>query len=169
MKYKYRKGVHVPATIPASIAADELERIRQKHGRLTSELVVNESRKQSAPLHSYFEWDDRKAAEAYRRKQAGTLIRAVVVEHQYEDLEVPKFIMASIEDDRSYYPTEVVVQNVDLFEDAKHRLESQLKNALKSLEDLTRYAAQSGSDAQVKRVTKAASLLERAKMAVSRI
>ena len=42
--------------------------------------VLNDARSKKSPLHSYFEWDDSKAAEAHRLEQAAALIRRVKVE-----------------------------------------------------------------------------------------
>ena len=46
-------------------------------GKLTPSAVVDDARNPSSPLHGQFEWDDSKAAEAYRVVQARTLIRSV--------------------------------------------------------------------------------------------
>lgn len=46
-------------------------------GRLTPEAVVKEARKDTSPLHQYFEWDDRKAAYTARLETARRLITEV--------------------------------------------------------------------------------------------
>src|SRR5262245_36521457 len=65
---------------------EELSRIEDKRGRLTPEAVVAyaKSHPQSA-LNSWFTWDDRRAAQAYRLDQARELIRSVYVTIQTED------------------------------------------------------------------------------------
>lgn len=60
-----RKGV---------IVDRELERIYKKHKVVTVDVVLNEAQKTTHPLHSYFEWDDKKAAQKYRIVQAYSLI-----------------------------------------------------------------------------------------------
>ncbi len=55
----------------------ELQAIRDQHGTLTPELVVDVARDPDHPLHSRFEWDDGVAAEKWRREQAGQLLRVV--------------------------------------------------------------------------------------------
>ncbi len=58
-----------------------LEKIAAEHnGRLKPEDVVNAARDQAHPLHQYFEWDDKIAAESYRLDQARGIIRLVRVE-----------------------------------------------------------------------------------------
>jgi hypothetical protein len=60
-----------------SVVVDrELERIYKKHKVVTVDVVLSEARKESHPLHSYFEWDDQRAAEKYRIVQAYSLIMA---------------------------------------------------------------------------------------------
>lgn len=59
--------------------ADELRSIYDRHGRLTPELVVDEARVATHPLHTHFEWSDAEAAEMYRLGQASALIRRVNV------------------------------------------------------------------------------------------
>ena len=44
---------------------------------LTPEDVVKAARPASRPIHSYFEWNDTKAARAYRLEQAAYLLRSV--------------------------------------------------------------------------------------------
>ena len=57
----------------------ELKRIAaENEGLLMPEIVVNSARPESSPLHSRFEWNNGKAAEAYRIWQARQLIRVVI-------------------------------------------------------------------------------------------
>ena len=75
MVYKWRFNMGVSA----ETAGEELERVEHKHGKVTPELVLEESRKEKAPLHKCFEWNDSIAAEKYRLNQAGQIIRNLVV------------------------------------------------------------------------------------------
>lgn len=50
----------------------------QAKGELQPVDVVNDARNPNSPLHSFFEWDDTKAAQEHRLAQARVLIRAVV-------------------------------------------------------------------------------------------
>lgn len=58
---------------------DHLQSIYDARGKLTPELVVDEAREPSHPLHSRFEWDDSVAAEKWRHEQAHELITSVKV------------------------------------------------------------------------------------------
>lgn len=57
----------------------ELNRISQENGGLLlPEHVVKAARSKSSPLHSKFEWDNNRAASAYRLSQARQLISVCV-------------------------------------------------------------------------------------------
>lgn len=65
----------------AAAAQAEFERIRQKYGRLTSELVLTETQRQGkkSPLWWAFDWNVKSAARKHWLNQAGHLIREVQV------------------------------------------------------------------------------------------
>lgn len=73
------------------------ERIRalyQRDERLHKEAVLADAKKASSPLHSYFEWDDTKAAHAHRLEQAGKLIRSIrwKVEYTPHTVRAPVYV-----------------------------------------------------------------------------
>src|SRR5690348_5499317 len=82
LKYTFRE----PLTLKAANKADpqkigeELEKLSGDAGELTPDVVVEAARNPRNVLHKHFEWDDQKAAEAFRLDQARCLIRSVVVE-----------------------------------------------------------------------------------------
>ena len=79
MVYKWKAYASVSG-LTAQTAGEELERIRRaRNGHMIAADVLKEARKASSPLHSAFEWDDKKAAHHYRLGQASDLIRAVVL------------------------------------------------------------------------------------------
>lgn len=92
---------------------DHLEAIREKHGYLTPNLVVEEATPKAHPLHGRFEWDNRLAGAAWRREQAHQLIRSVRVAYLTD--ERPKNVRAYLAVPRpdslrpSYEPTETVM------------------------------------------------------------
>lgn len=70
---------------------DELRRIAaENEGALRPATVVDEARDESSPLHSHFEWDVEKNAEAYLLVQARDLIRSAKV--RIEEREVRQFV-----------------------------------------------------------------------------
>jgi len=91
-------------------AGKELERIASS-GELTSARIVEESRDERAVLHSCFEWDDLTAAEEYRKKQAGDLIRNIVTIEINDKPVSPVRAFVSIRSEREYKPIKAVIQN----------------------------------------------------------
>lgn len=61
----------------AQVAGKELVRIQKEHGCVRPELVVDESRPDTAPLHEEFTWDDSVAGENWRLEEARRIIRSV--------------------------------------------------------------------------------------------
>jgi hypothetical protein len=59
----------------------ELENLYKRVGKLTPQLVVDEARNKTHPLHDHFEWDDAVAAELHRLEQARSLIRKVKIKY----------------------------------------------------------------------------------------
>ncbi|MBR3223727.1 MAG: hypothetical protein IKF78_00205 [Atopobiaceae bacterium] len=84
MIYKWRSGARAP--VSAQVAGEVCEQM-SANGELTPKALVDASRPEDAPLHKAFEWDDAKAAEAYRETQAAYIIRSIEVER--EDMPEP--------------------------------------------------------------------------------
>lgn len=116
--------------VTAGEAAAELKRIREKHGTLHPEDVVEESREDGAVLHNCFQWDDTKAAELYRRQQARSLIGNIVVMVENEDVKCSVRAFVNVRQDvnaeRSYAPiNEAILNGVaykDLLKQAKDEM-----------------------------------------------
>jgi hypothetical protein len=144
-KYGWAKGRSFG--VSADVAGAELDRIREINGELQSRDVVDAARPDDAPLHPAFEWDDWKAAENYRRHQAGTMIRALIVLPENSETETSPHrayfrATASPEVPPSYVPAVELVQSPELFADAARRLSAELENARKSADELESIAKQ---------------------------
>jgi hypothetical protein len=81
-KYEFADGARLQSGAKvedADAVGTHLEMLRQKFkGELTPKDVIDDARGHNSPLHTFFEWNDGKAAEQYRLQQARGLIRAVV-------------------------------------------------------------------------------------------
>lgn len=93
---------------------DQLQSIYDARGKLTPEVVVDEAREPSHPLHSRFEWDDSVAAEKWRHEQAHELITSVRV--SYKDAggkprEIRQFHAIRREQGHVYEPVENVLRD----------------------------------------------------------
>ena len=89
---------------------EALEDIRQREGRLTPSLVVEEARAQATPagalLHSRLEWRNDVAADAHRLTQARELIRSLrVVYREATETEPARSVRAyhSLNDANGYH------------------------------------------------------------------
>jgi len=76
-EYTIKKGSIVK--IDPTIAGHELERIENQYGKITPEIVLQESKNKKSPFYSHFEWDNEKAGNRWRISQAGYLIRSITV------------------------------------------------------------------------------------------
>lgn len=72
--------------VPAQVAGERLKEIEERDGSVTPQAVVEDARPEDSILHPVFEWDDEKAAEAYRIHQAGNFIRCIVVVPEKDDV-----------------------------------------------------------------------------------
>ena len=77
MVYKWKTYNYA---VPAEVVGKHFEKIEKKQGTLTAQNVLESARPEKSPIHNLFEWDDQKAAEQYRLKQATMLICNLSVE-----------------------------------------------------------------------------------------
>ena len=93
---------------------------KSNKGKLTSKEVVNRARSEDSPIHDCFEWNDDKAAEGFRIKQAQDLMNhlQIVIKYNGEEKIVPMFINLVIEEggkfERRYVQTEIVAKDENL-------------------------------------------------------
>jgi len=115
--YRFVEGWSLP--IDPQVAGETLATLAKGKGHLQPQMVVDASRPKRAPLHNYFEWDNKKAGELHRLDQASKLIRSVRVVAQEASETVLRrpfiHIPAQIKGTpSSYYPTATVMSSVDL-------------------------------------------------------
>jgi hypothetical protein len=78
MVYQWKPGTIFPKA-KAQRVGEHLEQLRNKLDRLTARAVLADARNPNTPTHSLFEWNDHKAAAAYRVEQAERVLRAIEV------------------------------------------------------------------------------------------
>jgi len=74
-KYDYRATQY---KVPAQQAGEYIDSLIETEGGITPRRLLDVSRSETALLHSCFEWDDTKAAEAHRISQARYFIGNLV-------------------------------------------------------------------------------------------
>lgn len=93
--YLWRDGF-ASKGVNAKAAASELDRLAKEHGgALKSVAVVQAAKAKTSALHPMFEWDDSKAAERYRKHQAGQIMTSLIVVYEGaggKSVEVPYLV-----------------------------------------------------------------------------
>lgn len=77
-KYKAVKGAHLNDA-QAETYGRRLDALEKRNGFLTPSLVLEDAKLESSPLHNYFDWDNKAAAENWRLGQASYLLRSIVI------------------------------------------------------------------------------------------
>lgn len=138
MQYRWKSGARAP--VPAQVAGEVCERLSAE-GRLTPRELVDESRDEGAPLHKAFEWDDAKAADAYRMSQASYIIRSVELVREDVSEPVRAFVSVCVTDDgaRCYQSIEPTLREAAtreaVLEEARRELDA-FKRKYRGLEEL---------------------------------
>lgn len=146
--YSWRSGFRHKGVDPTA-AANELERLRAKHGELTPGVVVIEARSQRSSLHPIFEWEDGEAAEQYRLYQARHMLRAIRVTYPDGGESQPVFVNVRIisdskdEFERVYKPLSEVIHIMDERASAIAFLSSKVFDAHRSFDEVCRVIAAS--------------------------
>lgn len=168
-KYRFRDSYRAPKGISPGSVAEELATIQEREGALTPPLVVDAARPEDAVLHPVFEWDNEKAAEAYRMKQARELIRAVevVVDSDGKEQGTPVWVHVP-KPEPEYERVEVVVRQPDQFALALMAMNRRLQEARHAIEALEQ-AARAGSESpeRLARIAVAARAIETAREAIA--
>ena len=73
----------------------------EKDGLLHPQDIVDAARPARSPLHRFFQWDDTKAAEEYRKWQARELLQVTVEVIKTEGGDIPMQVFCSLTTDRS--------------------------------------------------------------------
>jgi len=104
---------------------EELEKIRVRDGMIRPEVVVEDARAKDHPMHSAFEWDNKKCGEYWRVHQARMLINTIMVEVMDVGMSAYEVVIP-VEDKgrKGYYSVEQIMSDDELRKQV-------LRNALK--------------------------------------
>ena len=109
----------------------ELEALSQRHkNTLTPKTVVNAARDPKSSLHCKFEWNNTKAAEAYRLEQAACIIRLVVrvADIDGERVRLPLFKRAG----GAFRPIGIIIADPEYRNETLRRIEREIDNLIKT-------------------------------------
>tara|TARA_R110000824_G_scaffold151585_2_gene322590 strand:+ start:187 stop:663 length:477 start_codon:yes stop_codon:yes gene_type:complete len=105
------------------------------NGHITPAEVLKDAAKKSSPLHRYFVWEDKQAAQLYRLDQARKLIRSVQIKVS-EDEMTPRFVHVKVDQSSSYVQTEVAIINPNYWDSVKADVLSEINSAKRKLDNL---------------------------------
>lgn len=128
----------------------ELKKIREKYGAITADNVLEVAREPEHPLHRFFDWDDRSAAEKFRRQQATQMITRVVVSSTEGGKErtFRAFLGVDRNAQREYLPVAEVMSDEEL----RAQVVAEMKNDLEAMRRrYETYAFLAGAVAAVKK------------------
>lgn len=105
--YKWKSASYIRAS--AQDAGEMCEKLAAE-GRLTAKALLDANRPKEAPLHKAFEWNDRKAAEAYRLHQARHIISCIVrVDEKTGQPQQVRAYFTLERKDPQYYSTDLIL------------------------------------------------------------
>lgn len=138
MVFKWKEGSR--HSVDPNVAGKVLMDL-EKEGELTPERLVDISRPEDAPLHKCFTWDDRKAADLYRKQEATILIRHIEVVEEVEEKPVKVLAFHTLEKKGGYeFINNILVNPVkvtSLLANACSEMKS-FKDKYKSLKELSK-------------------------------
>lgn len=97
MQYTWQKAARSVSGLDAQAIGQEIEALGGRDGVAPADLV-EAARNPGSAMHSYFEWDDAKAADAYRVQQARYLLRSIEVVIREEHPPIRAFHAVVVED-----------------------------------------------------------------------
>lgn len=131
--------------VSAQAVGNRLEELSEKFGGVTSQILLDDSRSELAVCHPLYEWNDAKAAEKYRLKQSGDIIRSIIVVESYLEKgttqepvvisvkkeEAPRAFSSVIVDDgsRKYKETVKVLENDKTYAQLEAECRAYIKGA----------------------------------------
>ena len=131
-EYKWKlKGIG--KKIDADKAVQELQRITDVYGKLTPEVIVSEAKSKTSPLHSFFQWDNKLAAEQWRMQQARIMINNIEVTYisDGEPKVIPVYEIVNKEDGYRHIET-FTVDEIKVLKDNAIRDLKYIQNKLKA-------------------------------------
>jgi hypothetical protein len=122
----WRSDIDLYKNVNAQMVADEISTIGDE---VTPARIVDLARDEKTELHKCFEWDDRKAAEAYRIEQAKTVLRVLVVKQEKEEqlFRSPVRLYYKTDSSKGYTKITTIVNNEDLYQDLLRRAYAELR------------------------------------------
>lgn len=125
------KGQEIREPRKHEVVEVELAKLVAKYDHVTPEIVLREARDPAHPLHGFFDWNDRSAAEKYRITQARALIMQYRQETAPGEETKVRQLVPVFDGSTRYYSRDVIkskpVERMSQVERAKSELRSWVK------------------------------------------
>lgn len=147
-RYVALAGSHINNS-DAEVVGPELDAIYLRDGGVTPAAVVERAKTTGTILNAwdraknYFEWDDDKAAAAYREGQARRLVKAIVVKVDNGEETLSSRAYYSIRHDaraRTYVPVESIAADAEFVQQVRDRFHNELIRIDKDYRAFMRFA-----------------------------
>jgi hypothetical protein len=137
----------------AQAVGDELERIRLRDGGITVDAMLEEARPEEAPLHPLCTWDDKTAAENWRKQELRQAARSlVVITPERDPYRAYAHVANPAPTQQGYYQrTEIAVSNLNEYESVFRSASMRLAEAQRAMAELKRIAESNQSAKSVRR------------------
>lgn len=131
--YSWSEGYQPNAD--ANLVGSICEQIETENGSVTKERFLEVSRPINAPTHNLFEWDDAKAAEAYRLDTSKKIINCLRISYincNNEECKVKAFVNVSEYTTKTQYESvELVLKEADKRSVYLNRIKQELNNYIR--------------------------------------
>lgn len=126
----------------AQVVGEVLEKILRRDGEVTASAVVQEAKSKRSPLHPYFTWEWRRAAEERWLDQARELIRSVHVVFEEADDQPPIRAFAKIvrENGNGYQSMDKIMRSTEWRQQLVTRALEELRTFESRYKNLTELA-----------------------------
>jgi hypothetical protein len=161
-----KEMIHDAVKRNSNIINEAVTSLYKRNGRVTPSMVVEAAKPKTAPLHCYFEWNDKKAGHKFRLHQARRLIRVARVTVDGDKKEQLFHIPSITKAEGEYKPLSVVIEKINDFAAARQEFVCIIIAAKRSLQALDAAADGKGDEA-LARIAIAMQALETAREAVS--
>ena len=125
MVYQWKSGSRIKANAQAS--GELFEQLSKTEEGLTARSLLEANKPKSAPLHSEYEWDNKKAAEEWRLHQSRHFINSLSIVTTVKEKETPVRAFFITTEANKYEPITAIVQEENKYNSLLSTALSELK------------------------------------------
>lgn len=138
MVYQWRQPIY--PKVSAQDAGEHIEELRNQHGEVTAQMLVDDARPEDAVLHPCYEWDDAKAANKYRLHQSKQVMSNLMIISLSDNQPINPtrgFVNITARNEKaSYQPLEIALSDDEMKYQVLKNAASEFKAYLRKYKDL---------------------------------